>query len=360
MNDDSGVFHRVSRRCIGPAPPPAVKGRSAPPTLSFVPQDAHAQVDPAHDAPHEGSAHRGQGAHDAPHPEVRKAPALGIAASLIIHALFLLLAAFILLDRPGGDGAGGDAIELAIVTDAELTQLQNSALEESLPEIDAEAPSELLDATVFDAAIPEVNVASNVSNMAGLEGAGSSLGEGMDLGGGAGSGSASFFGVEARGSRFAYIVDVSGSMTGAKIETLKRELIGSIESLNEHASFCVVLYSHEPRIIGGRRQWERAIRRAKDFAQRDIGVISAGGATNPLPAFEIVFDLRPRPDAIYFMTDGQFPEVVAHEVARMNDAWIEPTPVHTISFVSREAEEQLRRIAESSQGTYTHIEGPTR
>lgn len=297
-------------------------------------------------------------AHEGGRPEVRRAPALGIVASIIVHMLFLILAAFILLDRPGGGGAGGDEIELAIVTDAELTQMQSDALQESLPEIDAASSTELVDATLFDSPISEISLETSVSDMTGMDGAGKSLGEGMDMGGGAGGGAASFFGVEARGSRFAYIVDISGSMTGPKIETLRRELTGSLESLNEHASFFVVLYSHEPRIIGGKRQWERAIRRAKDFAQRDISAIAAGGATNPLPAFEIVFDIRPRPDAIYFMTDGQFPDLVAQEVARMNSSWIEPTPVHTISFVSREAEEQLRRIANSSGGTYTHVDGP--
>lgn len=322
-----------------------------------MPDFPQEQVDSTTETTAPASSHRPD-PHDGARPEVRKAPALGVAASLIVHALFLILAAFILLDRPGGAGAGGDHIELAIVTDAELTQMQADALQESLPEIDAEAPADLVDATLFDSPIAEISLEASVSDLTGLEGAGKSLGEGMDLGGGAAGGAASFFGVEARGTRFAYIVDISGSMTGPKIDTLKRELIGSLESLSEHASFIVVLFSHEPRIIGGRPKWDRAIRRAKDFAQRDIGAISAGGATNPLPAFEIVFDLRPRPDAIYFMTDGQFSESVVREVDRMNSSWIEPTPVHTISFVSREAEEQLRRISRSSGGTYTHVDGP--
>ncbi len=55
--------------------------------------------------------------------------------------------------------------------------------------------------------------------------------------GGAGGGGAKFFGVEARGSRFIFIVDVSGSMEGGKIVTLRSELTKSIDGLAENSLF---------------------------------------------------------------------------------------------------------------------------
>ena len=299
-----------------------------------------------------------RGPHGRHHRDGRRPRVFGLAASLLVHALLLLSLAFVLLDRPAGSGAAGDAIKLAIVTQTELSAMESAASSAQAPAIDAAAPTELLDATLFDAPVADAALESTASSLTGLEGAGKSLGEGMDLGGGAGGGAASFFGVEARGTRFAFIVDISGSMTGPKLQALKRELVSSIEGLSDHASFSVVFFSSTPRIIGGRAKWIRAGDRARRFAIQEINSVDAGGATNPLPAMQIVFDLRPRPDAIYFMTDGQFSELVVHEFARMNGSWIEPIPIHTISFVSREAEGALKRIADASGGTYTHIPGP--
>jgi hypothetical protein len=76
----------------------------------------------------------------------------------------------------------------------------------------------------------------------------------------------------------------------------------------------------------------------------------------PFPAFEVVFSLRPRPDAIYFMTDGQFEPSVAVELARLNVE--DRIPIHCICFVSKEAEALMKKIAEDSGGTYTYVAGP--
>ena len=341
------------------SPQRSVKADRTPePTLVGVPDSdpQPASAPQADDLPSRQSLE----AETVPEPKIsesRRAPMFGLIASILVHAVLLILAAFILLNRPAGSGGAGDEVQLAIVTQTELTALQNKAIENSLPEVADASMSELLDPTLFDTPISASALDSSASDVSGMSGAGGSLGEGLDIGG-AGGGSASFFGVEARGSRFAYIVDVSGSMAGPKIKTLRRELSGSLESLSEHAEFFVVFFSSDAKILGGRKKWTRALRRNKDYAQRDLSAVTTGGATNPLPAFEIAFNLRPHPDAIYFMTDGQFSELVVGEVARMNASWIEPIPIHTIAFVSREAESQLRRIADKSGGTYTYIPGP--
>ncbi|MFI4872787.1 MAG: hypothetical protein ACIARQ_13310, partial [Phycisphaerales bacterium JB061] len=69
-----------------------------------------------------------------------------------------------------------------------------------------------------------------------------------------------------------------------------------------------------------------------------------------------VYDIRPRPDAIYFMTDGEFDESIADIIIRRNKE--RPMPVHCITFVSREGESVMRRIARETGGTYTHIARP--
>ena len=80
------------------------------------------------------------------------------------------------------------------------------------------------------------------------------------------------------------------------------------------------------------------------------------GGHEPLPAFEAAFTrLRPRPDAIFFMTDGLFRPEVADVIPTLN-AGRKPVPIHSISLVDRGAEALLRKIADDSEGTYRHVD----
>src|SRR5690606_16329369 len=97
----------------------------------------------------------------------------------------------------------------------------------------------------------------------------------------------------------------------------------------------------------------------KRSARAEINNIRAGGTTIPFPAFEEVFRMRPRPDAIYFMTDGAFSnaEAVAEEIARLNRSTGKIVPIHCITFIERDAEEIMKVIARQSNGSYTHVTG---
>jgi hypothetical protein len=294
---------------------------------------------------------------------VRLAPPatlLGLSISLLVHLLILLIAALIAIGGAQAGGAGakeGPSVELAVVTDSELSAMQQAALEFETPPVSEtptpDAPAvESLDAQAGDLA-SELTVPSSVSISAGggdITGL-SSLGAG-----GIGGGAASFFGAEARGTRFAYIVDVSGSMGyDNKLEILKRELARSIDALTENSQFQVVAFSSNAAALGGRREWSDAGDAGKAWARKAIAGLSAGGGTIPSPAFAIVFSLRPRPDAIYFMTDGEFDAAVALDLLRLNAE--SKVPIHCIAFVSKEAEALMRRIAADSGGTYTYVPG---
>ena len=181
--------------------------------------------------------------------------------------------------------------------------------------------------------------------------------------GGAGGGAASFFGAEARGTRFAYICDISGSMDAGvgvssikRIDILKTELGKSLDSLLENAYFFVTLFSTDTKPLGGRLEWIQATDAGKQWQRRTVPLIQAEGSTEPVPAFKMVFSLRPKPDAIYFMTDGEFNEEYVALIARLNAEW--RIPIHCITFVSREGEKIMRKIAADSGGTYTHFAGP--
>lgn len=310
---------------------------------------------------------------------LRWAPPATLAAILIslsVHLIMLIIAAIIFVGggQAGGgtdSGGGQGAVGVAVMTEAELGQMQNAGLDADAPAI-AEVASSTLPTNDADLSVQDA--AGGAGDQGGLEkglggitsgmGAGNiSGGEGLGSGGGAGGGAASFFGLEARGTRFAYICDVSGSMDTTvgetsitRVEILKNELARSISALLQNARFYVCLFSSEPKALGDRNEWVSANDAGKQWAQRTIPKIAAGGSTEPLPAFKIVFALRPRPEAIYFMTDGEFDEGAATQIARMNAEW--HIPIHCITFVSREGEKVMKKIAADSGGTYAHFSGP--
>ncbi len=250
-------------------------------------------------------------------------------------------------------------VDFAVMTEAELSQLQDSALsfdspsvpetnQEPLPEIESlDMPSE----EEITGSLAEI-APTTIGAGAGDIGQTSGLSEG-----GSGSGSASFFGVEATGSRFLYIVDTSGSMgIGGKLEALQHELVKSLDGLLEAAEFLVITYNSGASALDGRQVWSDADERGRRAARRAIANLGASGGTNPGPAFQLAFAMRPPPDAIYFMTDGEFSDEVAGEIAMLNAEY--KVPIHCIAFVSRESEILMRTIAQQSGGSYTFVPAP--
>lgn len=291
----------------------------------------------------------------------------GLMLSLVIHLLFGVLASFFHIGglpsgRPPGESGGNDAgIQMAILTEGELDAIAGPQIEASTPtapELEVATPveSELIDASMSDLGDESGGGPGIASDAGALGGAGDVAGEGAGGSGigGSGSGGASFFGVEARGNRFAYIVDISGSMAGARLSKLQSELVKSVDGLLETSTFIVIPYESGAEPLGKKVAWREANNSGKAWARSEIAQLASRGGTVPLPAFEMVFsDLRPRPDAIYFMTDGEFEEEVVRAVATMNDK--ARIPIHCICYGSEDGSKNLRLIAKQSRGTYTFV-----
>jgi len=294
---------------------------------------------------------------------VWRATSLGIVASVFVHIVIALIAGFIVIGGlpPSNGGNGGDApeIQMALMGEAELDALLGPQVEASTPlapELEVVTPVEsaLVDAIVSDVGEEQSGgIATDASELGGggdISGAGIG-GEGI---GGSGSGGASFFGVEAQGNRFAYIVDISGSMQGARIIKLQNELAKSIDAMLETSAFIVVPFETDSEPLGKKVAWRDANNAGKSWARNEIAGMVTRGGTQPFPAFQIVFtELRPRPDAIYFMTDGEFDEETVRLIAELNSRL--RIPIHCICYASADGEKNLKKIAKDSRGTYTFV-----
>lgn len=306
--------------------------------------------------------------------------AAGLLISLGLHIAFLLVAAIWYVGGGGTSGQGAQAggaggpIGVAVMTSEEFAQLSgDAALDTSAPVSEIGAPTtadsgdrlgvevdSLSGANLSTAGVGEGLGAESTGFGAGDIGDGSSLG----TGGGSGGGAASFFGVEARGTRFAYVIDVSGSMaigvggdgSTTRMDLLRGELERSVRALPDRSRFSIILFSTGAEPLGKRAEWTSADDSGKGWARRNIALLKPDGDTQPSPGFQLVFKLRPRPDAIYFMTDGEFDQTHADTIAELNGS--ARIPIHCITFISEEGRANMQRIAAQSGGTYTHVGAP--
>lgn len=293
---------------------------------------------------------------------------LAVAASLFVHlAIALWLASVLILPAAKGVNMDGGGVDVAIMSDAQLTDLRTesaSALASMEASGDLPDTSSMVESLIAGADLPALDreAAALISSSGGATALGLEVGAGSGLSG-LGGGSARFFGVEARGNRFAYVVDASGSMRGERIERLKNELVDSINQLRPAASYIVILFNSRAVPLSG-DDWAAADEAKKRETFTLLGGVTGEGGTNPLTAMEIALNLKPRPDGIYFMTDGEFAREVEQQLVTLVDRSIRAggrrTELHCITFVSRDSEKLMRRLARVTGGTYNHIEGAPR
>ncbi|MGI9013755.1 MAG: vWA domain-containing protein [Phycisphaerales bacterium] len=280
---------------------------------------------------------------------------LGIAISLVVHLCILWYLDSIRrggLDRPA---TTGEFIEFAVLPEEDLDRLQNPELEldtadsladlSEIPDVtatlDLETPPAADLAAVRDGAMPTL-------------GGGASGGDG-DMNLGATGAGVTFFDAEGHGTRFVFIIDVSGSMgERGKLLTAMRELARSLDSLPDFAYFHVLLFEssvHQPPWQSG---WTRA--KASDVNKMItwLDQVRPGGGTQPLSAFAQAFALDVPPDVIFFLTDGQIPADTPTRVRGMNQRG-RAVVINTIAFGDPQGQDRLREIAENSGGAYRFV-----
>ncbi len=176
-----------------------------------------------------------------------------------------------------------------------------------------------------------------------------------------------FCGVEGGGNHFVYLVDSSGSM-GDGFDSARNELLQSIEFLKPDQRFYVIFFDAEPdfmRLTSNTEDEPRSVEATaenKQLLRRWALRIRQDRGKNPYEVLE--FALQLRPDVIFLLSDGEFPQKIEDllkEKNRVDNLFGDSHPmciVHTIAYFSEEGESRMRRIAQQNGGQYRYIPPP--
>lgn len=158
----------------------------------------------------------------------------------------------------------------------------------------------------------------------------------------------SFFGIRAKGKLFIYVVDCSGSMVFEdRLLRAKDELRKSVLGLREPQKFKVIFYNEEPVAMPG------DLPKSADLAAKDqflswLRMIEPDGGTDPRVAMSLALGLKP--DAVFLLSDGEFPEGTVEAIGKANGR--NKVPIHCVDLSGGASGDQLRRVARESGGEY--------
>lgn len=165
--------------------------------------------------------------------------------------------------------------------------------------------------------------------------------------------SVDFFGTSIVGRHICFVVDVSGSMAGPRLQAALAELSRSIQSLPQDRFFYVLFFSGSKLVLEDR--WLRASPTSKRSFLSKLAGIEAQGGTEPDSALDHAFtSLAPVPDEVHFMTDGLIPQGVPDRLRALNGGRVR-TVIHTYAFGERASETMLEAIAAEHGGRYRFV-----
>jgi hypothetical protein len=314
-------------------------------------------------------------------PKFDKWMAISWGISLASAALILALATVIVLFvKHDEEEAPGFALAVDMQLDQEEIQkkVQQKKLEKSSSSASSRSPivamTNLSDIDVsdmnftvgLDKGVADVGVTGNVGNM--------SLG--LDMGA---MNMASFFGMKAKGNRFAFLIDYSGSMKEDQLKVMKNELIKTLNTFNSNVQVSLIFFSG-PAFIAGedpnqiRANWENpgggfsnyvpkkgwkppvpkwlaCTKSTKSRLKGHILETPKTGGTDWRNPFNMAYTMNPRPQVIFFMTDGatRNPEETVEKVKKNRTI-----QVNSIAFGigSPQAEAPMKEMAKVTRGTF--------
>lgn len=202
-------------------------------------------------------------------------------------------------------------------------------------------------------------------------GAGGGGGEGAGsrgaIGGGVGPGTA-FFGLRDRGNSYAYVIDCSGSMDtragqirgpngSNSLDVAKRELLASLDPLPADAKFAVVFYNMNATVFtdpAGRKDLMSASPSNKARLRTHLAEVNPFGSTDHITALKAAFAMRP--EVIFFLTDADLMTKSDADEVRREAGRTRIFAVELGIGPAVRGSVPLRRLAESTGGSYRYID----
>lgn len=177
-----------------------------------------------------------------------------------------------------------------------------------------------------------------------------------------GESKARFFGAEASGNRFVFVIDSSGSMRGPRWEALCIELERALKSLSADQEFFIISFDSIPHPMFELppprgiflTPLPKSIRRVRNWLRSlDLG-------SNTYPAASLAMALLLEPDAIFLLSDGEIMDNTVQELrvynrVRTENGYQVAVPIHTVLLHSAVGYQTLERIAEENDGTFTPV-----
>lgn len=156
-----------------------------------------------------------------------------------------------------------------------------------------------------------------------------------------------FFGIRARGKVFIYVVDCSGSMgDDARLLRAKAEIRKSVMDLRWPQKFHVIFFNDRVRPLPGDTT------RSADWTSKRLllqwfNTIGPDGPTDPREAVSQA--VKHQPDAVFLLSDGDFPDGSVEAIAKANSRKV---PIHAVDLSGGAGGDHLKRIAKESGGEY--------
>lgn len=174
-----------------------------------------------------------------------------------------------------------------------------------------------------------------------------------------GLGQTTFFDIAAKGNRFVYVLDRSGSMFDhGAIRVAKEELVVSLAALEQTQQFQVLFYNQSLLELTGngdrpQLQWATDINRT--LARQFISSVQPDGGTDHMPALKKA--LRYQPEHLFFLTDADQPILSARELNEIKTANNGRTAIHCVEFgkgPELSSDNFLKKLARENGGTYRY------
>jgi len=172
------------------------------------------------------------------------------------------------------------------------------------------------------------------------------------------------FGLQGTGTKFVYVFDRSGSMSGyggRPLKASKGELIKSLAPLESVHQFQIIFYNErtsvfnplgaaQPRLMFGNDT-------DKGMASRFIQRITALGGTEHIQPLKLALAMSP--DVIFFLTDANQPELTNEELAQIRRWNRSATVINAIEFGAGPFDGEgnfLVKLAAQNHGQHVYVD----